>query len=629
MQSAMFRFLSITLTAALLSACGGGGTGTPPVKPPAHTGGTTQLKFTLSFPAKNATSARKGATSARKSATGGAPRKANSATTGYNSYSTKSVGLYSAAAAGLTGVAAPQITLDVTPGLVANNGTCTTPAGVGGAYSCTLLVPAPVGFDDIQITEWDGTAGTGNLLAVYTNLNTAVEQNQVNSLNVQPNGVVAGGKIALTTTSLVSGTPGSTTIGIDATDADGNPITGNNGYVDKLNAAVTFTVTATVSPNTANADFNGGTLTLNNYTDPSVANSFPYSANSGIQIANVGFALTSNSANVTATQLFGNTLNFTASSGSGVGAGSQPQATELATALTNPPDDIVAGADGNLYVGEGANGAQVVPGTSAVTEFNFPSVEVGMAAAPDGDVWFINSFGFGADMGRFNEAAAPAFDTGTACPCTFNSVTVGPDQLIYASVPSSSSIAIFDYTSLDATNSVLAGGSPQGIAAGPNVGGHQTVWWADQNVNGSGGSGTSYYDITANSVTQNSATVFTGVAQNLITGRDGNIYVTQTAPNAIVEVNPQSSGAILHTYPLSATPTAIINGPDGNVWVAENTGFIARLSLEGGTNTDILSEFGANSGLANDDYTGLAAGSDGNIWFTDATAKKVGKLTTP
>src|SRR5450432_2668287 len=72
----------------------------------------------------------------------------------------------------------------------------------------------------------------------------------------------------------------------------------------------------------------------------------------------------------------------------------------------------------------------------------------------------------------------------------------------------------------------------------------------------------------------------------------------------------------------SAGPTGITAGPDGNVWFTENNGNrIGRITPAG-----VVTEFSAGiSPFAGP--TGITVGPDGNLWFTES-ADRIGRITT-
>jgi virginiamycin B lyase len=71
----------------------------------------------------------------------------------------------------------------------------------------------------------------------------------------------------------------------------------------------------------------------------------------------------------------------------------------------------------------------------------------------------------------------------------------------------------------------------------------------------------------------------------------------------------------------NAQPRTIAAGPDGNLWFTEqNTNRIGLIDTAGNV-TEILLH--ANSGP-----DGIVAGPDGALWFTELTAGKIGRITT-
>lgn len=77
-------------------------------------------------------------------------------------------------------------------------------------------------------------------------------------------------------------------------------------------------------------------------------------------------------------------------------------------------------------------------------------------------------------------------------------------------------------------------------------------------------------------------------------------------------------------YPLGGSghsPFGITAGADGNMWIAERSGSIAKMSTAGA----LLAEYPVPGGGEPFEIT---AGPDGNLWFTDAIKGAIGKITT-
>jgi virginiamycin B lyase len=118
----------------------------------------------------------------------------------------------------------------------------------------------------------------------------------------------------------------------------------------------------------------------------------------------------------------------------------------------------------------------------------------------------------------------------------------------------------------------------------------------------------------------------TGIAA----GPDGNLYVTTTAPS-ILRVSP--AGDVTARYPLTATGTprpALPTFAGGELWytltrydstTSTTTGSIGRRATDG-----TITEFPLPT--AGESISSLAAGPDGNVWFTEAGTKAaVGRIT--
>ncbi len=89
---------------------------------------------------------------------------------------------------------------------------------------------------------------------------------------------------------------------------------------------------------------------------------------------------------------------------------------------------------------------------------------------------------------------------------------------------------------------------------------------------------------------------------------------------------PGNATSITEFTPLIANsgPTGIVAGPDGNLWFTEYYGDrVGRITV-GGTVTD----WSTGSGISNDSAPmGIAAGPDGNLWFAEYGPSRIGRIT--
>jgi virginiamycin B lyase len=121
---------------------------------------------------------------------------------------------------------------------------------------------------------------------------------------------------------------------------------------------------------------------------------------------------------------------------------------------------------------------------------------------------------------------------------------------------------------------------------------------------------------------------------NIVTGSDGNLYAslsggTATANGAaagkpqFAQITPE--GRVTNfgagAFP-GITPTALVPGPDGNVWFVDTgNNAIGRILVEGPFVEELVmfpSVMPSN----------LAAGPDNNVWFTESTGTMIGRITT-
>ena len=88
-----------------------------------------------------------------------------------------------------------------------------------------------------------------------------------------------------------------------------------------------------------------------------------------------------------------------------------------------------------------------------------------------------------------------------------------------------------------------------------------------------------------------------------------------------------ASGQTITEFPLSddrASPADITAGPDGNLWFTEGcAGRIGRITTAG-----VVTEFPIPGAPGTSMGTGIAVGPDGNLWYTSLSNNQVGRITT-
>jgi streptogramin lyase len=108
-------------------------------------------------------------------------------------------------------------------------------------------------------------------------------------------------------------------------------------------------------------------------------------------------------------------------------------------------------------------------------------------------------------------------------------------------------------------------------------------------------------------------------------GPDGNLWSGGSFLGVIDSVWRQA--ALATSVTVSTTPQALVTGPDANLWlVASNGGGAALVGrvVPNDPGNEVLTEFPvATSG----NLLVIAAGPDGNLWFTENLANKLAKIT--
>lgn len=108
----------------------------------------------------------------------------------------------------------------------------------------------------------------------------------------------------------------------------------------------------------------------------------------------------------------------------------------------------------------------------------------------------------------------------------------------------------------------------------------------------------------------------------MIEGPDGNLWIYDHTANAVLKVSEQN-GATIAKYPFTSPAGTIgqrhfVLGPDGNLWLTHGPG-LARIQTNG-----TIVEYPIPT--PGDAPTGLVVGSDSNLWFSEYTSGRIGRL---
>jgi streptogramin lyase len=247
---------------------------------------------------------------------------------------------------------------------------------------------------------------------------------------------------------------------------------------------------------------------------------------------------------------------------------------------------IAAGPDGNVWFTLGdastagrARIGRITPG-GAVREFALSpdSDPHGITAGPDGNLWFADR-GLPGRIGRITPNGA---------------VTEFP-------VP-------------------MAAVRPDGITSGPDG----NLWFTAFDPDPRPGRSVSLIGriTTVGEITEFPVPTGDGAPECIVGGRDGDLWFTEYSAHRIGRM--ATSGTVTEfPVPTAATPVpgGIAEGPDGDLWFTDpGAGRIGRLGPDGAaTELPLPWEGGVPRGIA--------AGPDGNLWFADAGTARIGRVS--
>jgi streptogramin lyase len=260
-----------------------------------------------------------------------------------------------------------------------------------------------------------------------------------------------------------------------------------------------------------------------------------------------------------------------------------------AVQITPLPLEIAAGPDGNIWFTEwGASTVGRITPNGQVTEFFVPpplgaisATPTGITAGPDGNVWFTESQGD--KIGRITPRGA---------------ITEFP---------------------------LPPGRQPLAIAAGPDG----NLWFVEGGVEGGVG-GLGIGRITPDgTLTEFPPGMGANCGEAIAAGPDGNLWCAGNVGD-IGKITPDGASTFFALPDAGSETFGISAGPDGNVWFTEQ-GFTAATGATGGigrsTPLGAITEFPLPPSHLPARSNGIAAGPDGNLWFTEP-AGIIGQMTT-
>lgn len=310
-------------------------------------------------------------------------------------------------------------------------------------------------------------------------------------------------------------------------------------------------------------------------------------------------------------------------------------------------------------------GAQARAAAPTITEYAIPvpTTPYGVAAGPDGKIWFVDSGNHvgGPSVGRMSTSGAIAASDVVSLPQSTlaTGIVGGPDGNLWlggdhfvdkvpVDVTATSQITPYAFGNTNGANDIVAGadgrlwlvenqalgaittggiatsyptsagsGMQQGIVAGPDG----KLWFGENDkivrMSTAGVTGaTDVFTLPAGD----------GYINGLVAGPDGNVWFSLGNPAAIGRITPVGAITLFATPTAASLPFGLAAGPDGRIWFVErNADKIGAIPTTATSGADIT-EYpvaGSNVGLLH-----ITAGADGRMWFQEFNQGSLGAITT-
>ncbi len=267
--------------------------------------------------------------------------------------------------------------------------------------------------------------------------------------------------------------------------------------------------------------------------------------------------------------------------------------------------------------------ATLAPGI--VTEYGVPTASskpYGITTGPDGNLWFTeavgNKVGKVTTSGSFTEYPLP----GNAVPLD---IVKGPagNQAVWFVENGTSQIGTINTGTGTLTQFALpSSSSPSGLAVDQSG----VLWFAEFNLN------TIAKITTSGSVTPYANSGFPGGQPDAVAiAPDNTVWFLDFFNNAVGHLTFPGGSPTFAEFSLSAgaAPEFITVGADGNLWVTEGAGGIARVVPSSGAVTEYALPTQANFCLPDGalPFGITSSPADGDVWFGEADAGQVGRIT--
>jgi len=313
------------------------------------------------------------------------------------------------------------------------------------------------------------------------------------------------------------------------------------------------------------------------------------------------------------------------------------------------PEGIAAGPEGNMWFTERNEDkiGRIALSGSPIAEFPIPTPEsepTGIALGPDGNLWFTEAEGD--KIGRITPSGAI-----TEFPLpplsNPNKIATGPDGNVWftedAEVIEEKEVSektekevihretarigrITPSGAISEWPLPTANAEPGGITAGPDG----NIWFTEEHANNIG-------RITPSGSISEFHVTGGGNPRGIAPGPNGEVWFTLPGTNKIGRI-PPSGAPITFTQIETANsqPNEIALGPDGALWFTENGNHIVH--TEHGEESREFSRVGRitpgepssiteyATEIPESGPTAIAAGADGNLWFTESGRNNIARI---
>jgi virginiamycin B lyase len=279
-------------------------------------------------------------------------------------------------------------------------------------------------------------------------------------------------------------------------------------------------------------------------------------------------------------------------------------------------------------IGSGLSLNAMAGSPPAISEFSIPTLTnspAGIAAGPDGALWFVESnFSLIGKIGRITTGMAPVV---TEFPLTIGNpraIAAGPDGAMWFTV-------VEGHGGTDKIGRITMAGVitefptptpmsfPEGITLGPDG----AMWFTESN-NVQGAKIGRITTGASPTITEFPIPTATSEPIGITLGPDGAMWFTESAASKIGRITTGATPTIAE-YPTPtshSTPTSITLGPDGALWFTETfSGKIGRITTG---LSPIITEYPVL--VYNSSPQSITSGTDGALWFTEGNANRVGRI---